>query len=111
MAPCAVEAGAFGGLCEAAFAEQGVGLLHVAVGLCQRRLALHHPGPRLVAELLHHAAVISAILVSVRLRSPGLGALLAHCSGSGQFTGAWNGPPYTKSAGRLNRRPNSNLSS
>ena len=47
-------AGALGRLRQAALAEQGDRLVHVAVRLGQRRLALHHARAGLVAKLLDH---------------------------------------------------------
>ena len=49
---CRGAAGALGGLRQAALAEDGDRLLHVAVGLGEGRLALHHARAGLVAQLL-----------------------------------------------------------
>ena len=47
-------AGALGGRGHALLAQDLDRLVEVAAGLGQRRLAVHHPGSGLVAELLHH---------------------------------------------------------
>ena len=48
-------AGLVGGLRQALLAQPVDGLLDVALGLGQRRLAVHHAGAGLVAQLLHQA--------------------------------------------------------
>ena len=58
--------GLLGGLGEALGAQPVDGRFHVASGFLQRLLAVHHADAGLVAQFLHQAAVISAM---VKLRS------------------------------------------
>ncbi len=58
-------AGLLGGLGDAFLAQPIDGGFHVAAGLVQRLLAVHHARAGLVAQVLHHAAVMFAIEASV----------------------------------------------
>ena len=81
-------AGLLGGLREALLAQQIDGLLHVAAGLLQRRLAIHHARAGAFAQLLDHLRVDFGHIGILLFRPSSAAGFIARTGASRRHLGA-----------------------